>query len=81
MVKIASDYKRCRLDNSVTPKEPRLIESEKADTAEFLNEILSILPLIDIRVFQEPQKIGVLRVAQPTNSASTIKDTIVVATR
>ena len=45
LVKIASDYKRCRLDNSVTPKEPRLIESEKADTAEFLNEILSISTL------------------------------------
>mgnify|MGYP005664556093 CR=1 FL=1 len=81
MVKIASDYKRCRIDNSVTPKESRLIESEKADTAEFLNEILSILPLIDIRVFQEPQKIGVSREAQPTNSASTIKDTIVVDAR
>ena len=81
MVKIASDYKRCRIDNSVTPKESRLIESEKAGTAEFLNEILSILPLIDIRVFQKPQKIGVSREAQPTNSASTIKDTIVVAAR
>ena len=81
LIKMAEAYKRCKCDNSQNPKEPRLIESEKADTAEFLNEILSILPLIDIRVFQKPQKIGVSREAQPTNSASTIKDTIVVAAR
>ena len=37
--------------------------------------------MIDVRVFQEPQKIGVSREAQPINSASTIKDTIVVAAR
>ena len=81
LIKTAAAYKRCKLDNSVTPREPRLIESEKVDTAEFLNEILSILPLIDVRIFQEPQKIEVSREAQPINSASTIKDTIVVAAR
>ncbi len=79
MVKIASDYKRCRLDNSVTPKEPRLIESEKADTAEFLNEILSILSLIDVRVFQEPQKIEVYNEPKTDRVQSTTRDTIVVA--
>ena len=77
LIKTAAAYKRYKLDNSVTPKEPRLIESEKADTAEFLNEILSILPLTDVRIFQEPQKIEVSREAQPINSASTIKDTMI----
>ena len=81
MVKIASDYKRCRLDNSVTPKEPRLIEPEKADTAEFLNEILSILSLVDVRVFQEPQKIEVYKEPKTDRVQSTTKDIIVVAAR
>ena len=37
--------------------------------------------MIDVRIFQEPQKIGVSREAKPINSASTIKETIVVAAR
>ena len=45
LIKRAEAYKRCQCDNSQNPKEPRLIESEKADTAEFLNEILSISTL------------------------------------
>ena len=78
LIKTAAAYKRCKLDNSVTPKEPRLIESEKADTAEFLNEILSILPLIDVRVFQEPKKIEVYKEPQAASVKSTTKDTIVI---
>ena len=35
LIKTAAAYKRCKLDNSVTPKEPRLIEFEKADTQSF----------------------------------------------
>ena len=81
LIKRAEAYKRCKCDNSQNPKEPRLIESEKADTAEFLNEILSILPLIDVRVFQEPQKIEVYKEPQTAMVQSTTKDTIVVAAR
>ena len=78
LIKTAAAYKRCKLDNSQNPKEPRLIESEKADTTEFLNEILSILPLIDVRVFQEPQKIEVYKEPQAASVRSTTKDTIVI---
>ncbi len=78
LIKTAAAYKRCKLDNSQNPKEPRLIESEKADTTEFLNEILSILPLIDVRVFQEPQKIEVYKKSQTASVRSTTKDTIVI---
>ena len=81
LIKRAEAYKRCKCDNSQNPKEPRLIESEKADTAEFLNEILSILPLIDVRVFQEPQKIEVYKEPKTDRVQSTTKDTIVVAAR
>jgi hypothetical protein len=67
---------RCELDNNVTPNEPVLTESEKADTQEFLNEILSILPLVEIRVFEEAIKIKVNSETVITKKA--VQDTIVV---
>ena len=67
---------RCKLDNSATPNEPALTESEKADTKEFLNEILSILPLVEVKVFEKSKKI---RVEIPvTNAKTDVQDTIVV---
>ena len=53
----AKEAGRSNLDNSATPKEPNLTESERADTKEFLNEILSILPLVEMRVFEKARKI------------------------
>jgi hypothetical protein len=44
--------KRCHLDNGNMPQEPALTESEKADTQGFLKEILQILPLVGLRVFE-----------------------------
>jgi len=67
---------RCNLDNSVSPNEPVLTESEKADTTEFLNEILSILPLVEIRVFEEPEKIKTDETV-PARGAQAL-DTVVV---
>ena len=57
LIKRAQAADRCRLDNSVTPNEPNLSESEKADTEEFLNEILSVLPLVELRIFEKAEKI------------------------
>lgn len=67
---------RCLLDNSAIPNEPNLTESDKADTKEFLNEILSILPVVDIRVFEKAQLIEVK--PSSTNIKKGVKDTIVV---
>ena len=67
---------RCTLDNTVTPNEPILTESEKSDTQEFLNEILSILPLVEIRVFDKAKKIKVC--PKPPEPKKIIKDTIIV---
>lgn len=55
----AKKHNRCTLDNSTTPTEPVLTESEKADTREFLNEMLSIFPLVEIKVFDKPKMIDV----------------------
>ncbi|MEI7610167.1 MAG: GIY-YIG nuclease family protein [Rhodospirillaceae bacterium] len=49
---------RCHLDNGNTPLEPKLTESEKADTVAFLNEILQILPLVGLRVFEPARAIS-----------------------
>jgi hypothetical protein len=50
--------KRCHLDNDNVPKEPGLSESEKADTEGFLRELLRILPLLGIRVFEKPEPVA-----------------------
>jgi hypothetical protein len=69
----AQEMNRCNLNNDQIPKEPVLTDSEKADTKIFLNEILSILPLVEVRVFEEAQKITV----NQTTKRNT-EDTIVV---
>lgn len=74
----AQSVNRCDLDNSVVPNEPILTESEKADTKEFLNEILSILPLVEIRVFEKAKKILTNNENNTTPIVKHKKDTIVV---
>jgi len=69
---------RCRLDNSTTPNEPVLTESEKADTKEFLNEVLSILPLVELRVFEKAKKINTAHSCSPPNADQDTLDTIIV---
>ena len=76
LIQQAQNIDRCKLDNNVTPNEPILTESEKADTQEFLNEILSILPLVEIRVFEKAKKIKVSN-QEPTNKKN-IQDTVIV---
>ena len=73
LIRKAQEIERCHLDNNVTPNEPILTESEKADTQEFLNEILSILPLVEIRVFEKAKVI----ITEKTSKRDTL-DTVVV---
>ncbi|MBX3330519.1 MAG: GIY-YIG nuclease family protein [Nitrospira sp.] len=61
----ADRAKRCHLDNGNLPREPGLSESEKADTEGFLRELLRILPLLGVRVFEKPEP-----VATPGSSAA-----------
>ena len=63
----ANEMKRCRVDNGNEPQEPALSEAEKADTVAFLHEILQILPLVGLRVFDAPRV-----VAKPTISPNLI---------
>jgi hypothetical protein len=73
--------KRCRLENKLAPGEPKLIESEKADTRAFLNEMLRLMPVMGLHIF-EPQKPlpppAVLKEAGLLPEPKDVKDTIVV---
>ena len=69
---------RCILDNNATPNEPILTEYEKADTKEFLNEILSVFPLVDVRVFDKPKKVNVQNIKDTKKTKEIIQDTVIV---
>ena len=58
LLKRASKTKRSKLENSNLPSEPALSEAEKADTQGFLNEIIKILPLVGIRVFEYAEPVA-----------------------
>ena len=71
------------VDNGNLPKEPGLSESEKADTEGFLRELLRILPLLGVRVFEKPEPVatpgtsgGVLSIVSAGTGDD--RDTIVV---
>ena len=72
---------RCHLDNATQPKEPSLSESDRADTEGFLREMLRILPLLGVRVFEKPTPVVTpdAQSLSPSNVASTdSRDTVVV---
>ena len=58
LVRDAVNAERCKLENSTTPTEPSMSEAEKADTESFLMEVLQILPLVDLRVFEPPTPVA-----------------------
>lgn len=78
LIQRAQNIGRCKLDNNSTPNEPILTESERADTQEFLNEILSIFPLVEIRVFEKAKKIEVASRKGNLTTKKGIKNTIIV---
>lgn len=75
LIQKAQAIGRCKLDNTSIPNEPRLTESERADTQEFLHEILSILPLVEVTAFEKAQKIEQQNTPQQKSSN---ENTIVV---
>jgi hypothetical protein len=78
LIKKATQAGRCNLDNRVSPNEPVLTESEKADTQQFLHEILSVLPLVEIRLFEKPAKIKTEVTDNSPKPGKPVQDTIVV---
>lgn len=78
LISRAKEIGRCKLDNSVSPNEPGLSESDKADIQEFFNEILSVLPLVELRVFEPSKKISPTERDVTLTHNKDIKDTIIV---
>ncbi|MBL1213156.1 MAG: GIY-YIG nuclease family protein [Ignavibacteriae bacterium] len=78
LIEKAKSIGRSLLDNNASPTEPKLTESEKADTQEFLNEILSVLPLVEVKVFEKGKKIKVSGKSVSANKKIGVKDTIIV---
>lgn len=59
---------RCHLDNAAQPREPGLSESERADTSGFLREMLRILPLLGVRVFEKASPVVTPGAGPPRSS-------------
>jgi hypothetical protein len=57
LVGLAQEAKQCVLDNANTPQKPALAEHEEADVQGFLQEMLQILPLVEMRAFEKPKPI------------------------
>jgi hypothetical protein len=51
LVELATEYKRCTLDNANTPKRPGLSESEEAEIEGYLDELRTLLPVLGINAF------------------------------
>lgn len=80
LLRRAEDAKKCRLDNRAAPSEPSLTESEKADTRGFLNEMLRILPVMGVTLFEKAKEASAAELAAAglAPSPQELRDTIVV---
>ena len=81
LVARAQETKRCHPGNANAPQEPALSEAEKADTQAFLREMLQILPLVGLRVFEAPRAVAVPGASVAIVSTSQqkgLRDTVVV---
>lgn len=77
----AKRAERCHLDNAQQPREPRLSEPDRADTQGFLREMLRILPLLGVRVFEKPAPVATPGTVSPSPFIATpanARDTVVV---
>ena len=82
LINRAKQANRCILDNDAMPNEPALTEAEKADTRGFLNEILQILPLVDLRAFESTERLFVPPVgSKDIELHPPSRDTIIVPAR
>lgn len=52
---LATDAKRCVLDNANIPQLPSLSEADTAEMDAFLDEMLLIYPILGLNVFEKPQ--------------------------
>jgi hypothetical protein len=56
LIKLASEAKRCELDNGTQPTLPSMSEADVAEAEGFLNEMLLCFPVLGLSVFEKPAK-------------------------
>jgi hypothetical protein len=82
LIQRAKEAGRSHFDNGNEPREPGLSESERADTAGFLREMLRILPLLGVHVFEKPVPVAVPGTGTPATAAlpqiGDTRDTVIV---
>ena len=81
LVQRAKLAKQCHLDNGNEPQEPTLSEADRADTTGFLREMLRILPLLGVRVFEKPTPVATPAMSDATpgdHDGCDTRDTVVV---
>lgn len=54
LLQLASDAKRCHIDNGNSPTLPSLSEADISDIEGFLDEILLCLPVLGVQLFEKP---------------------------
>lgn len=55
LVQLATDAKRCELDNGNVPQLPELSEADAADAEGFLADLLLCLPIVGVNFFDRPR--------------------------
>lgn len=80
LIQHAAKVKRCNLQNIIKHNEPPLIESEKADTRAFLNEMMRLMPVMGLQIFDTPKAPApsALAAAGLSLNAAEVQDTIIV---
>jgi hypothetical protein len=80
LVRRAQEAGQCILDNGNAPQAPALSEHEEADVAGFLDQMLRILPLVNLRAFEKAKPVAV-SVGEPRGEFAmgrSAPDTIIV---
>ena len=55
LVELARKYKRSKLENTVQPQRPGLAEADQAEMEGYLDEMLSLLPMLGVNVFERAE--------------------------
>jgi len=71
LVARARKYNRCIVENGTDPAKPPMSASDCADAEAFLRQILQILPLVDISVFDEPKITYIKKDNQDSSTTTT----------
>jgi hypothetical protein len=58
LIELATEAKRCKLDNGNTPTRPSMSEADAADADGFLSEMLLCFPVLGISAFAKPEAVA-----------------------